>query len=251
MVEAGTVLILGGTGEALALARALVAQDGLRVITSLAGRTRAPVRPAGEVLIGGFGGPEGLAARLRVERVDLVIDATHPYAAQMSQHASQACTATDLPLLRLSRRPWLETAGDQWLGAPDLAAARSRLIEQGAARVFLTTGIKDLETFAGLGSVWFLLRLIEAPTTTPPLEHHDLILARGPFEEAEETRLLRDHRIDLLISKNSGGPATYAKIAAARALGLPVVMIARPPLPPGEEAHDLEAARAWVAKHLS
>jgi precorrin-6A/cobalt-precorrin-6A reductase len=243
------LLILGGTGEARQLADALAARDGLTVITSLAGRTVAPLRPAGELRIGGFGGAQGLAGFLRSAKIDLVIDATHPYAAAISRHAVEASQATGRPLLRLERMAWQAEAGDHWIKVDSLAAAALAASSLGR-RVFLTIGVKELAAFAELPDIWFLVRLVAAPEELPPLLSYDIILGRGPFATAAEHRLLQEHRIDLIIAKNSGGTATHGKIVAARELGLPVMLLRRPTLPPAETVGSVEQAVIWVGMAL-
>jgi precorrin-6A/cobalt-precorrin-6A reductase len=243
------LLILGGTGEARQLADALAARDGLTVITSLAGRTVAPLRPAGELRIGGFGGVEGLAGYLRSAQIDLVIDATHPYAAAISRHAVAAAEATGRPLLRLERTAWQAEAGDHWIEVDSLAAAALAAPSLGR-RIFLTIGVKELAAFTELPDIWFLVRLVAAPEQPPPLLSYDIILGRGPFATAAEHRLLREHRIDLIIAKNSGGTATHGKIVAARELGLPVMLLRRPTLPVAETVGSIEQAVAWIGKAL-
>ncbi|WP_030434152.1 cobalt-precorrin-6A reductase [Actinoplanes subtropicus] len=220
-----TVLILGGTTEGRALAAAL---RTYRVISSLAGRTREPLLPAGEVRIGGFGGVDGLADYLRAERVDILVDATHPFAERISANAAAATAATGVPLLVLRRPGWTERPGDDWRRVPSLEAAAALLPHLGR-RVFLTTGRQGLAAFAGTGECWFLARSVEPPA--PPLPPHlEVLLDRGPFTVDGELRLLRDHRIDVLVSKDSGG--ADAKLTAARRQGIPVVLIDRPPRPP-------------------
>jgi precorrin-6A/cobalt-precorrin-6A reductase len=220
------LLLLGGTGEAMALATALAERPGLEVITSLAGRTRLPALPPGTVRLGGFGGIEGLTLYLRQAEIDLMVDATHPFAAQISRNAAEAAAATALPLLRLERPAWAPQPGDNWIEVD--SADGAALVACDFRRVFLSIGTSDLMSFAGLSQTCFLMRAIELPRGRVPLAAHEIILARGPFAEADERLLLEQHAIDAVVSKNSGGAATYAKIAAARALGLPVIMIARP-----------------------
>jgi precorrin-6A/cobalt-precorrin-6A reductase len=243
------LLILGGTGEARQLADALAARDGLTVITSLAGRTVAPLRPAGELRIGGFGGVEGLAGYLRSAKIDLVIDATHPYAAAISRHAVAASEAAGRPLLRLERAPWQAEAGDHWIEVDSLSAAAQAAPSLGR-RAFLTIGVKELAAFAGARDLWFLVRLVAAPDEPLPLTSYEILLGRGPFAIEAERQLLREHRIDLVIAKNSGGTATHGKIVAARELGLPVMLLRRPALPRAETAGSIEQAVAWVGKAL-
>jgi len=234
------LLILGGTGEAAMLARHLADRPDLRIISSLAGRVAAPVLPAGNVRVGGFGGVDGLAAYLA--DIDAVIDATHPFAAQMSRHAAEACRRVGVPLLAFVRPAWVPKTGDHWVSVADMAAAAA--LSQG--RVFLTVGRQELAPFAG-SDAWFLIRSVDAPEAPLPA-NHELLLARGPFTLDDEIDLLRTHRIDRIVSKNSGGPATYAKIEAARALGLPVVMVERPARPATDTADSLEAVTAWLVQ---
>ncbi|MCM2515457.1 cobalt-precorrin-6A reductase [Streptomyces griseoincarnatus] len=223
------VLILGGTTEARRLAAALTARPGVRVTTSLAGRVSRPGALDGEVRVGGFGGPDGLAAWLREERVDAVVDATHPFAATITGNAAAATAAARVPLLVLRRPGWQPGRGDRWHPVPSLEAAAAVLPALGR-RVFLSTGRLGLAAFAGLTELSFVVRSVEPPE--PPLPPHThVLLARGPFTVADETALLREHRVDVLVTKDSGGAATSAKLAAARDLGLPVVVVRRPPLP--------------------
>jgi precorrin-6A/cobalt-precorrin-6A reductase len=239
------LLILGGTAEAVELAGACAARPGLEVISSLAGRTRAPGLPPGEVRIGGFGGAGGLARFLAERGIDRVIDATHPFAVQIGAHAEQACREVGIPRLRLLRPPWTREPGDNWIEVADLAEAARRLPALGR-RVFLTVGHQDLGAFAGL-DLWFLVRTIEPPDLLP-LRHGRWLAGRGPFAVENELGLLRAHAIDVLVTKASGGAATYAKLAAARQLGLPVVMVRRPPPPPGPMVDSVGAALAWLER---
>ncbi len=238
------VLILGGTSEAAALAASLDNEPSFQVITSLAGRTAAPKRLPGETRIGGFGGVQGLAAFARARQIDAVIDATHPFAAQMSRHALQACADLAIPRLRLVRPAWTRHEEDGWHEVPDGPAAAAMAAALGS-RVFLTSGHKDLAAFAMLDDLWFLIRSIEPLGGSLPKKHHWL-QARGPFSRADEIQLMRQHRIDLLVTKASGGSATYAKIEAARQLHLPVLMITRPPAPPGPTVHAVDDAIGWL-----
>lgn len=235
------VLVLGGTTEARELAASLVSRPGVRVTTSLAGRVTRPGRPEGDVRIGGFGGAEGLAAWLREHRVDAVVDATHPFAAGITANAARAAAATGVPAVVLSRPGWSPGPGDRWQGAASLADAAGLLPSLGR-RVFLTTGRLGLAAFAHLTELHFLVRSVEPPEPPMPPDA-EVLLARGPFTADDETALLREHRIDVLVTKDSGGAATAAKLTAARGLGLPVVVIRRPPLPEGVTAvPDVAAA---------
>jgi precorrin-6A/cobalt-precorrin-6A reductase len=237
------LLILGGTAEAVELARACAARPGLEVISSLAGRTRAPDLPPGEVRIGGFGGAGGLARFLAERGIDRVIDATHPFAVQIGAHAEEACREAGVPRLRLLRPPWTPEPGDHWIEVGDLATAAQRLPELGR-RVFLTVGQQDLGAFAGL-DLWFLVRTIEPPGTLP-LRHGQWLAGRGPFALEDELALLRAHAIEVVVTKASGGAATYAKLRAARQLGLPVLMVRRPPPRPGSAIDSINGALAWL-----
>jgi precorrin-6A/cobalt-precorrin-6A reductase len=239
------LLILGGTAEAVELARACVARPAVEVISSLAGRTHAPALPPGEVRIGGFGGAGGLTRFLAERAIDRVIDATHPFAVQIGVNAELACREARVPRLRLLRPPWTREPGDHWIEVADLAEAAERLPEL-SHRIFLTIGHQELAAFAHL-DVWFLVRTIEPPGALP-LRHGQWLAGRGPFGIEDELALLRAHAIDVLVTKASGGGATYAKLAAARQLGLPVVMIRRPPPPPGPVVDSVQAALAWLER---
>jgi precorrin-6A/cobalt-precorrin-6A reductase len=238
----GRVLILGGTGEARRLATALVA-EGVDVLSSLAGRVADPVVPPGEVRIGGFGGAAGLTAWLQAHPVQSLVDATHPFAATMTASAAAAAEATGIPLLRLQRPGWSPQPGDdwRWVDTPTEAA----LAVAGFGSVFLTTGRRGLGAFAGLTGRC-LVRSVDPPD--PPLpERTTVVLARGPFAVSDELALMRQHAVDVVVTKDSGGGMTAAKLAAARRLGVPVVLIRRPPLPPGvPTVATVEETVAWV-----
>ncbi|MGW3356332.1 cobalt-precorrin-6A reductase [Streptomyces bungoensis] len=228
------VLILGGTTEARRLAAELAGRPGLRVTTSLAGRVTRPAALDGAVRIGGFGGADGLAEWLRAHRVDALVDATHPFAGTITASAARAAAATGVPVVVLRRPGWRPGPGDRWHDTGSLAGAAAALPGLGR-RVFLTTGRLGLAAFAHLADLHFLVRSVEPPE--PPLPPDtDVLLARGPFTVAGETDLLRAHRIDVLVTKDSGGGATVAKLTAARELGLPVVVVRRPALPDGVTA---------------
>jgi precorrin-6A/cobalt-precorrin-6A reductase len=246
------VLLLGGTGEALALAERLAAIPELEVITSLAGRTRAPTLPAGEVRIGGFGGAPGLAAYLRENAIGLLINATHPFAAAMSANALAVHRESGVPLLRLMRPAWRKTAEDTWIAAASVggAAAVCRWLGK---RVLLSVGSQEVAAFAGLPRAHFIVRMVDPPGAPLPLTSGETIIAKGPFALADERRLLLERNIDLIVTKNSGGDATFAKIAAARELHIPVVMIDRPEIAvhPGCAVADSPgAAFDWVSAQL-
>ncbi len=242
------VLILGGTTEASALARALAGDRRFRATLSLAGRTRQPLPQPLPCRVGGFGGVEGLAAFLSEQQIGALIDSTHPFAAQMSRHAAEAAWLAGTPLLAVSRPAWRPEAGDRWLPVPDMEAA-AQALGRATRRVFLTVGQKDLAPFAVAPWHSYVVRSVDPPPpeTLPP--QAEVITARGPFAEPDERRLLVERRIEVLVTKNSGGEATRPKLAAARALGLPVVMVARPDPPPGVERVATAAeAVAWLAR---
>lgn len=244
------VLVLGGTAEARELAAALAARPGVRVTTSLAGRVSRPGALEGDVRVGGFGGAEGLARWLRTERVDALVDATHPFASGITANAAQAARAEGVPAVVLRRPGWQAGPGDRWHSTTSLAEAADLLPSLGR-RVFLTTGRLGLAAFAPLGELHFLVRSVEPPE--PPLPRHtEVLLARGPFTVEDETTLLREHAIDVLVTKDSGGAATSPKLTAARALAVPVVVVRRPPLPEGVvPAADVAEVLAWLDGGLS
>lgn len=243
------VLILGGTAEARELATALTARPGLRVTTSLAGRVTRPGTVAGEVRIGGFGGAEGLTDWLREERVDALVDATHPFARGITANAARAAAATGVPSVVLRRPGWQPGPRDRWHLVDSLTEAADLLPRLGR-RVFLTTGRLELAAFAHLTDLHFVVRSVELPE--PPMPPHtEVLLARGPFTVADESALLYDHCIDVLVTKDSGGEATAAKLTAARELVLPVVVVRRPPLPGGVTAvPDVAGVEAWLGLNL-
>jgi precorrin-6A/cobalt-precorrin-6A reductase len=223
------VLILGGTTEARELAAALSARPDVRVTTSLAGRVTRPGALPGGVRVGGFGGPQGLAQWMRAHDVDALVDATHPFAETITANAARAAALTGVPAVVLRRPGWRPGPGDDWHPVASLDAAAALLPRLGR-RVLLTTGRLGLAAFAHLAGLHFVVRSVDPPE--PPLPPDTrVLLARGPFDVAGESALLREHRIDVLVTKDSGGAATAAKLTAARAQGLPVVVVRRPPLP--------------------
>ncbi|MEW2526687.1 cobalt-precorrin-6A reductase [Streptomyces sp. NPDC047071] len=245
------ILILGGTTEARRLAEHLAeeAPPGLRVTNSLAGRVAAPRLPPGEVRVGGFGGADGLAAWLRTHAVDALIDATHPFAGTMSFHAARAAAVAHVPLLALRRPGWVPVPGDDWRDAASLAEAAELLPALGE-RVFLTTGRMGLAAFAALDRQWFLVRSVDAPEAPHP-PRMEVLLDRGPFTLDGERELLRRHRVDVLVTKDSGGAATAPKLTAAREAGIPVVVVRRPPVPEGVPVVAGPAAAArWLTDRL-
>lgn len=216
-------------------------------MSSLAGRISDPVRPGGAVRIGGFGGVGGLRQWLGDNRIDLVVDATHPFAATMTAHAAEATGRLGLPMIRLSRPGWIAAAGDHWHRVPDIGAAASASAELGD-RILLTIGRQGVGAFAGYTRPWYLIRAIDPPEAELP-PRHEILLARGPFTVAAESELLARHRIDVLVTKDSGGAATAAKLTAARAAGIPAVVVDRPPVPPGlTVVPTVDAARTAISE---
>jgi precorrin-6A/cobalt-precorrin-6A reductase len=244
------LLILGGTEEARRLADAAIAHFGaaLLVTTSLAGRTQSPAPIAGTIRRGGFGGADGLIDYLRAATIDCVIDATHPFAAQISAAARAACGAVNVPLLTLTRPIWQRERGDHWIEVASAAEAAA-LLPRAGKRVFLTIGRRELDAFAPIDGVYFLVRLIEPPATQLPLAA-EVILGRGPFTFNEERGIIERYAIDLLVTKESGGAATAAKLVAARAAGIPVVMVRRPSALSGARVERVEDAVQWLEELL-
>ena len=239
------LLVLGGTLEATRLCQRL-AEAGLRGTVSMAGRVANPAAQALPLRIGGFGGAEGLARYLAEARISHVIDATHPFAAQMSAHAVAACDARAVPLIALTRAPWQQTAADRWTRVSDIAGAVAAL-DTPATRVMLAVGRMHLPAFTVNPQHFYLLRLVDPPVTPPAFPDHAVIVDRGPFRQEADAALLDRHGIEVVVSKNSGGSGAFAKIAAARVLGLPVIMIDRPAIPPRPETHDPEEVLQWLA----
>ncbi len=238
------VLLLGGTTEAAALARALAGVPDIDTTLSLAGRTKNPASSPLPTRVGGFGGAAGLQAYLAENAIDLLIDATHPYAAQIAQNAAEAAAEIGLPMLAVRRPPWEPKKGDRWQIVSEFGEAADLL---GAAprRVFLALGRLELDAFAKAPQHDYLIRSVDHPGPLP-MPNVTVITARGPFDFASEEALLRKHGIEVLVCKNSGGNATYGKIEAARKLGLPVLMLVRPSLPWAETVETPEAAMAWL-----
>jgi precorrin-6A/cobalt-precorrin-6A reductase len=239
------VLVLGGTTEANRLARAVAQDPQIDAILSYAGRTENPTRPPIAWRLGGFGGIDGLVNYLRAENIARVVDATHPFAAQMSAHAIAACAKTGVPLLALERPPWQRVPGDHWIEVDDVEAAATAL---GAAprRVFLGIGRQNLQTFAAHPQHSYLVRLVDPPRAPLPLRDAEVIVARGPFDRAGDRDMLENYRADIVVAKNAGGDAASAKIEAARDLALPVVMVRRPFIPARETVETTAEVLHWL-----
>lgn len=240
------LLLLGGTSEATALARRLGDRTDIRATLSLAGRTRRPLPSGLATRSGGFGGAVGLSAYLAEHGIDVVIDATHPFAARISANAAAACRERGVPLARLSRPAWRPVTGDRWIHVSDLDGAALAVADLGP-RIFLSVGGNSLSAFEAVPGKTWVVRSIDPPNPAPAFSNWTLIQSRGPFALVDERALLRDHAIDAVVTKNSGAAATRAKLDAARELGLPVVMIDRPALPEPDAAFDdPDAAMAWI-----
>ncbi|SDJ11565.1 precorrin-6A/cobalt-precorrin-6A reductase [Frankineae bacterium MT45] len=245
------ILLLGGTGEARALAAALAGDDDVTVISSLAGRVQRPALPVGELRVGGFGGVDGLVEYLRSERIDAVVDATHPFAGAISGNAVAATGGIALPLLVLRRPGWSAEPGDEWHRVPDITAAAAvaqRLAPPGSC-IFLTTGRRDLSPFAADSEHTYLIRSVDPPVVDLP-PRHVLLLDRGPYTLDGELALLREHDVRVLVSKDSGGEMTYPKLVATRQISIPVVLVDRPAPPPAGVplTESVDAAARWCRR---
>ncbi len=242
------VLVLGGSSEASQLAGMLAERGDIRSELSFAGRTKAPVAPPIPYRVGGFGGPDGLAAYVAQHGVDILVDATHPYAERMSRNARLAAERARIPLIVLSRPPWRPEPSDRWTRASNMAEAAAALGPE-PKRVFLTVGRLQLAAFAVAPQHFYLIRAIDTLDPPPELPRHRVIVGRGPFAYEAEEALLREQGIEVIVSKNSGGSATFAKILAARRLGLPVVMVERPEGACADAFHDPAEAFACILRH--
>ncbi len=244
------ILILGGTAEARQLAGRLAGRASLDITLSLAGRTASPAAQPVPVRVGGFGGAEGLANYLVSERIDALIDATHPYANVISANAVAAARRSGVPLVALRRPPWVAVSGDRWIEVSDVREAMHAL-DQTPRRVFVALGRNELAPFCNAPQHYYLIRSVDPVDPPLPLSHVGYVTGRGPFSEAEDRGLMAEHRIDVVVAKNSGGPATYGKIAAARALGVDVIMLRRPAAPDGAAVATIEDAIAWLDHALT
>lgn len=240
-----SVLVLAGSSEAAALARQLHERPGFDVVASFAGRVERLKPLPCPVRVGGFGGPEGLAGELRRGSHDLLVDATHPFAARMSSNAAAGAAIAGIPRLRLLRPPWEPGPGDDWHDVADLDEAAHRLRALGSRVTLLATGRQEVGPFACLPGTRFVLRTVEPPGPLP-LDDIVVVLDRGPFAVESELALLRAHGVDAVVTRNSGATATAAKLVAARQLGIPVVMVRRPPPPPGDVLGTVDEAMQWI-----
>ena len=240
------ILILGGTTEANELAALLAQQPQLRATLSLAGRTRNPVLPDIACRIGGFGGVDGLVQWIRTNHVTALVDATHPFASIMPFHAAEASAQTGIPMLALTRPEWMPETGDNWTQAVSHGKAIT-ILGENPRRIFLTVGRLELDAYAAAPHHFYIVRTID-PVDPKPLLNALWMTGRGPFTMESELSILSEHKVEILITKNSGGIATKAKLLAARKLGFPAVLIARPPKPTVETVHQTSAAMQWIHK---
>lgn len=241
------ILILGGTAEARTLAARLADDKHFSTLASLAGRTSAPEEVAGELLTGGFGGVAGLRDFVTAKNIELIVDATHPFAARISANAAEASVQTGVMAFRLERPPWTQADGDRWTCVPDIEAAASEI--PAGVRALVTVGRQEIAPFFARGDMHVVARMIEPPEIEVPA-HVEIMLARPPFSQEQECALMTEKRIGVLVTKNSGGDATYAKIAAARALELPVIMVERPAKSPLKNAASVDAIMELIVGHF-
>jgi precorrin-6A/cobalt-precorrin-6A reductase len=244
------ILILGGTAEARQLAGRLAGRADLDITLSLAGRTATPAAQPVPVRIGGFGGAKGLANYLASARIDVLIDATHPYANVISANAAAAARRSGVPMIALRRPPWLAVSGDRWIEVSDAHEA-IRALGETPRRIFVALGRNELAPFRNAPQHYYLIRSVDPVDPPLPLPHVSYVTGRGPFCETDDHALLTEHRIDVVVAKNSGGTATYGKIAAARALGIDVIMLRRPAASDAAAVATIEDAIAWLDHALT
>jgi precorrin-6A/cobalt-precorrin-6A reductase len=244
------VLILGGTTEARNLAARLAKRADLEVVLSLAGRTISPAPLPLPVRRGGFGGAAGLAHYLIEQRIGAMVDATHPYAKIMSANADAAARTSGIAFVALRRPPWLPVSGDRWDEAANVGEAVRKLGDR-PRRVFVAIGRNELAPFVDAPEHYYLIRSVDPVDPPLPLPHAAYVRGRGPFSEANDRALLLDHAIDIVVAKNSGGAASYGKIGAARALGIPVIMLRRPPAADALAVGTVEEVIAWLDHALT
>jgi precorrin-6A/cobalt-precorrin-6A reductase len=241
-----SILILGGTAEAKSLARRLADDPCFTVKLSLAGRTKEPAEQPVPVRIGGFGGIQGLADYLRRQGISILIDATHPYAAQISRNAAEAARLVDIPLIALRRSPWERQAGDRWREVDSVAEAVEALGYM-PRKAFLTLGRQELLPFEAAPQHQYLIRSVDPVEPPLAVPNATYLTSRGPFAQSDEAQLLAGRGVEVIVAKNSGGPSSYGKIAAARALGIEVLLIARPHLPDVPSVETVEDVLEWLS----
>ncbi|MFD1701887.1 cobalt-precorrin-6A reductase [Methylopila henanensis] len=248
MTRPPRALVLGGSTEGFAVAERLVAL-GADVVTSFAGRTERRRAPAGHVRVGGFGGPDGLAAYLEAEKIAVAIDATHPFAARMKANAAEACRAAGVPLAHVERPAWAAVAGDDWREAADVSEAAA-MIPATPGPCLVTVGRQELMPFTARTDLVLLLRMIDPLAAPFPHPRAEILLDRGPFSLESERALFETRIVGSVVAKNSGGAAAEAKLTVARERGLPVIMVRRPPRPEGLTFATPEAAVGWAAARI-
>lgn len=239
------ILVLGGSNEGFALAKTLQGHKNYTITSSLAGRTSLPKKPVGPYRIGGFGGSEGLKHYINTNKIDAIIDATHPFAQNITKNAAKAAGDTKCPLLHIWRPQWKRAAKDNWIEVPTMQAAAERLTKHHAP-IFLTIGRLELAAFLPRTDLAFITRAIEPNQNEQWPKNFHFIYAKGPFDYNQELALIKKYNIKAIVTKNSGGPGAFAKIEVARTLNLPVIMINRPPKPKGNLASTPEEALNWL-----
>jgi precorrin-6A/cobalt-precorrin-6A reductase len=239
------VLVLGGSAEGFVLAEKLAEIPGMKTITSFAGRTKKHRKPPGAYRTGGFGGVDGLCRYIKEKQITAIIDATHPFASRIKQNSDIAAGITKVPIIHLLRPPWKPQKGDNWLMVEDMRAAAAA-IPHNITKVFLAVGRSELAAFSARDDLEFIARVIDMPKALPAIKNLSFICERGPFSYREDRKLLETCNIKCIVTKNSGGEAAYAKLQAARDLGLPVIMLARPPRPDGKCVNNEQEVLAWL-----
>lgn len=242
------ILVLGGTMEASELADRLAERKDIRTCLSLASRTQLPAPQTLETRLGGFGGVAGLAAYLRENAIDLLIDATHPFAARISKNAVAAAREAGVPILRYTRQPWTSVPGDDWTEVPDLDAAAALLADMPHRCVFLTVGRLGLAAFEAAPQHHYIVRSIDPPDRLR-LPDYRMLLHRGPFDELSEAAFMAAEHVEIMVTKNTGGEAPYGKVAAARRLGLPVIIVTQPPDAGAPACYEIDAMMAAIDAH--
>ena len=242
-MDGKNILILGGTGDAISIAEKLSLIKNYKIITSLAGVTQKPRLPIGKTHIGGFGGREGLVNFLEANKINLIVDATHPFSTQIKENAIFASNELFVPIIHFVRDQWKMEIGDKWHMVDNLPEASNKLRELSSTRklkVFLTVGRKGLADFADILNSKFVIRSIEKPLALGGFSRAEWIEGRGPFSFDNELKLLQQEQIDIIVTKNSGGLSGKAKLLAARTLGLPVIVVRQPPRPLGVKCNTIE-----------
>ena len=242
------ILLLGGTSEATSLAQSLAGENGVSATLSLAGRTANPAASLLPVRVGGFGGVDGLTEYLTRETIDLIVDATHPFAARISNNAIAASAAADIPLLAIERPQWTSAVGDEWSEFDSIDAAIAAL-PAAPQDVFSGLGRQAIPALGAAPQHRYVIRVVDASEPPPSLPQATIVAARGPFRTEDDLELFRKHHISRVLAKNAGGSAAYSKIEAARLLGIKVHMVRRPAIAPRSTVASVEDALAWIKTH--